>query len=33
MEGSGDGMKATIEFDVVGTKQLLLKYAKYAVIE
>lgn len=33
MEGSGEGLKATIEFEVVGSKQLLLKFAKYTVID
>ncbi len=29
VEGSGDGCKATVEFRNAGTKQLLLKFAKY----
>ena len=33
MEGSGENEKATVEFHNVGTKQLLLKFAKYKVIK
>ena len=32
IEGSGDNTKATVQFETVGTKQLLLKFAKYSVI-
>ncbi len=33
IEGSGDNAKATIQFRNVGTKQLLLKFAQYRIIE
>ena len=33
MEGVGDNEKATVRFDNVGTKQLLLKFAKYTVVD
>ena len=33
VEGSGDNEKATVEFRNVGTKQLLLKFAKYSVVK
>lgn len=33
VEGNGENTKATVEFRNVGTKQLLLKYAKYKVIK
>ncbi len=32
VEGSGDNAKATIKFNNVGTKQLLLKFAQYKII-
>jgi DNA helicase-2/ATP-dependent DNA helicase PcrA len=32
VEGSGDNAKATIKFRNVGTKQLLLKFARYKII-
>ena len=33
IEGTGENKKATVEFRVAGTKQLLLKFAKYKVIQ
>ena len=33
IEGSGENCKATVQFANSGTKQLLLKFAKYRVIE
>ena len=33
MEGSGDNEKATVDFRNVGTKQLLLKFAKYTIVK
>lgn len=30
--GTGENMKATVEFRNTGTKQLLLKFAKYKII-
>ena len=33
LEGSGENLKATVEFTNSGTKQLLLKFAKYKIIE
>ena len=33
VEGTGDSMKATVQFENVGTKQLLLKFAKFVVID
>ncbi len=33
IEGAGENAKATVEFRNTGTKQLLLKFAKYTVIE
>jgi len=33
IEGTGDGTKATVQFEHVGTKQLLLKFAKFEVID
>ena len=33
LEGTGDNLKATVEFSHVGTKQLLLKFAKYKVLK
>ena len=32
IEGTGDGTKATVRFENVGTKQLLLKFAKFEVM-
>lgn len=32
VEGTGDNIKATVQFENVGTKQLLLKFAKFEVI-
>lgn len=31
--GSGENRKATIQFDEVGTKQLLLKFARFTIVE
>lgn len=33
MEGTGENTKATVEFKNAGTKQLLLKFAKYSIIK
>ena len=33
VEGRGENAKATVEFRNVGTKQLLLKFAKYTILE
>ena len=33
IEGNGENTKATIEFQSVGRKQLLLKFARYKVVE
>ncbi len=33
LEGSGDNMKATVSFQNAGTKQLLLKFARFRVID
>ena len=33
IEGTGENMKATVEFVHSGTKQLLLKYAKFTVVD
>ena len=33
IEGKGVDTKATVNFDNVGTKQLLLRFAKFKVIE
>jgi len=33
IEGTGDSTKATVHFENVGTKQLLLKFAKFEVID
>ena len=33
LEGSGENVKATVAFTHAGTKQLLLKFAKYTIIE
>jgi DNA helicase-2/ATP-dependent DNA helicase PcrA len=32
IEGTGENTKATVEFKNAGTKQLLLKFAKYKII-
>ena len=32
LEGQGDNRKATVEFRNTGTKQLLLKFAKFKII-
>ena len=32
VEGTGDNTKATVQFENVGTKQLLLKFAKFTII-
>jgi DNA helicase-2/ATP-dependent DNA helicase PcrA len=32
IEGSGENTKATVEFKNAGTKQLLLKFAKYTIV-
>ena len=32
VEGSGDNTKATVQFENVGTKQLLLKFAKFTIL-
>ena len=32
LEGSGENAKATVAFAHAGTKQLLLKFAKYTII-
>ena len=29
VEGMGENAKATVDFEIVGVKQLLLKFAKY----
>ena len=33
VEGSGENTKATVEFENVGIKQLLLKFAKFRILE
>ena len=33
VEGHGENTKATVEFENVGIKQLLLKFAKFRVLE
>ncbi|MBR5688831.1 MAG: UvrD-helicase domain-containing protein [Prevotella sp.] len=33
IEGSGENTKATVEFRHVGTKQLLLKFARYTIVK
>lgn len=33
IEGTGDNSKITVEFDNVGRKQLLLKFAKFTILE
>ena len=33
VEGTGDNTKATVAFDNVGTKQLLLKFAKFDILQ
>ena len=32
LDGAGDNQKATVAFRNAGTKQLLLKYARYKVV-
>jgi DNA helicase-2/ATP-dependent DNA helicase PcrA len=32
IEGTGENTKATVEFRNAGTKQLLLKFAKFKII-
>ena len=32
IEGSGENTKATVNFKNAGTKQLLLKFAKYTIV-
>lgn len=32
IEGTGENTKATVQFKNVGTKQLLLKFARYKVV-
>ncbi len=32
IEGTGENTKATVEFRNTGTKQLLLKFAKYKIV-
>jgi DNA helicase-2/ATP-dependent DNA helicase PcrA len=32
IEGTGENTKATVQFRNVGTKQLLLKFAKFKII-
>jgi DNA helicase-2/ATP-dependent DNA helicase PcrA len=32
LEGTGENQKATVAFKNLGTKQLLLKFARYTVI-
>ena len=32
IEGTGDNTKATVQFENVGTKQLLLKFAKFTIV-
>ena len=33
LEGSGENTKATVEFQNIGTKQLLLRFARFRIIE
>ena len=33
VEGSGENTKATVEFQNTGTKQLLLRFARFKVVE
>ena len=33
IEGTGENMKATVEFQNTGTKQLLLRFARFRVVE
>ena len=33
LEGDADNCKATVQFENAGTKQLLLKYARFKVVE
>jgi len=32
IEGSGENLKATVDFDTTGRKQLLLKFARYTIV-
>ena len=32
IEGTGENTKATVEFQNAGTKQLLLKFAKFTIL-
>jgi DNA helicase-2/ATP-dependent DNA helicase PcrA len=32
LEGSGENLKATVTFRNLGTKQLLLKFARYKIV-
>ncbi len=33
VEGAGPNKKASVQFDVVGTKQLLLRFAKLKILD
>ena len=33
IEGVGDNCKATVEFENAGVKQLLLKFARFKIVE
>ena len=33
VEGTGENTKATVEFKNLGTKQLLLKFARFSVVK
>ena len=33
LEGSGENMKATVQFENAGVKQLLVKFARFTVVE
>lgn len=33
VEGTGDNCKATVRFEHAGDKQLLLKYARFKIID
>ena len=32
LEGSGENMKATVQFENAGVKQLLVKFARFTVV-
>ena len=32
IEGAGENLKATVDFDSTGRKQLLLKFARYTIV-